>query len=342
MKMFCNKWRLELLREQDNELDTASLIKLQAHLEVCSDCRAERELLIKARSAVAPLRAQRLAVVVPEGLSQLVMAGINAEPELEAEETEITAVADSAANTGSYWSKPGRQRSLRYASALLLVFMVVTLVFVYRNVALSQRATQSSFAMATTAAMAGIPTNANDSGAYTTGGRQETSQVFNQEGSTAATATRPPEETRTAGGMTIYGTTAGTTAATTVAAPGYRLYTGSLTELDKLVKSGEKLGLQPQLLSNASVLRILTSPADAAQPVKKAVILAGYPIAEATSAADSFRGSVPPDALKITVELIPPGDQPLLVKLFGEALYSQLLPTEKERQLTYVLITVGG
>ncbi|NLC84803.1 MAG: zf-HC2 domain-containing protein, partial [Ruminococcaceae bacterium] len=217
MNVFCNKWQRELLSEQDNELDAASLEKLQAHLDVCADCRAERELLLKARSAIAPLRAQRLAAVVPAGLSQLVMAGLDADTKLEPAETETTFFADSSEDKASYWSRPGRQRSLRYASALLLVFLVVTLVFVYRNVALSQRATSSSFAMATTAAMAGMPTIANDSGAFTTGGRQETNPPIGQESATTPTGTRLSAETRTSGGMTIYGTTAGTTAATTAA-----------------------------------------------------------------------------------------------------------------------------
>ncbi len=349
MRIFCNKWRQQLLREQDNELDAESLAQLRAHLKTCAGCRAERDLLHEAYAATAILRRQRASAVAPANLPKLVMAAVTFEPDLDLLKAEgVDSEPDS--DSGSVWMQPGRQRSLRYASALLLVFLVVTLIFVYRAVGLSLTSTAGtgSFTPATTAAVAAkVTTEAHDSGAFTTGGILE-SAPGGVQGTTPMTFAGIPTNA-TAAGTTrketrAAGTTAATAGATTTAttSAGYRLYTGSLTELDKLVKAGEQFGMQPQLLSNAAALRILTSPADPELPVRKAVVLAGYPLVDARAAVDSFRSTMPVDNTTTTVELVPPGDQQLLVDIFGKALYEQLLPTEKERELTYVMITIGG
>jgi len=44
----------------------------------------------------------------------------------------------------------------------------------------------------------------------------------------------------------------------------------------------------------------------------------------------------------VTVETIVPESQQRLTAIFGDALLASLLPTASERQLTYIMITIGG
>ncbi len=336
MKIFCNRWRQLMLTDLDEPLDAAGRIRLEAHLQSCPACREQHRQLAAARAATAPLRRQRAEMPVPQGLNAAIRSQITASAANRQPVAQSSAI-DLPGQPAPHRSASGRSRPLQAATALATVFLVIALIIVYRSIGQSmQTARLTSTANSSTAASA--RTEALDQ-----------ARQYEISGGAAVAAGDASAKSSPANGSGLdksASASGGTSGAVSVpagnAAPGYRLYTGSLTDLGTLIAQVPNFSLSPQLLADASVLRILVSPADSTLPVRQAVILAGYPAAEAARLAGQFRSAIPANSSQISVETIPPESQSRLAALFGDALYAQLLPNATDRQLTYIMITIGG
>lgn len=338
MKPFCRKWRSLMLADLDLALEPERREQLLAHLQACTSCREQQRLLAAAQAATTPLRLQRTAALAPADLTAAVMSQIP-----EASTNPMPAFAASR----SVQPVPNMMRMRRYATALATVFLLIALVIVYRSINQTIQQTRQNTVSSGTPTTTALPQQAE---AASGKGFDMNAQVAGA-GSASIPAASDGVRNSDKSAIAANGQTAAATGSTRAAgsngslAPptvlGYRLYTGSLTDLATLTDQSSAYRLPPQLLADATVMRILTSPADATLPVRQVIILAGYPAGIADNMASLFQAARTADS-KIAVETITPENQSRLAAIFGDALYAQLLPTAADRQLTYIMITIGG
>ncbi len=325
MKLDCENCERLLADDMDGLLDRDDRISLENHLAQCPECRQLREKLAKARSAVAILRTQRAEVVMPVNLTVEIKRQIQRPPALFGV---------------PLW---------RYATGLVMVVLMVAVILVYQQIMPS----------ATLENATGNPVT--DMGVASPGFAQD------QKGQSTQQTGAQPQETKT-DNMSIAVATTGAdyrsseqSLAVSETTQPFILYSGSLTDLEPIrdlmtspeteatAKSGDDSPIQvtetfftqtlPDALSDAKVLRVLTN---SGHTVKQVVIMAGFTDEQAADVLDRLRLEVAMGHPDIRIETVYPISHVRLEDLLGCPLYEKLLPSQTERQLTYLLIMIGG
>jgi len=314
MRLDCDTVEVLLLDDLDDALDNVGRQRLDRHLADCADCRALQEKMRAAHEATAVLRRQREAATMPSHVPALVKQKLTPRQK--------------------FFGVP----LWRVASTAAMVILMVAVVLVYQNVILGKRPAQTG--TVSPSAAYGINKDGD------TGSREIVSEGVDGSKSTAKSAQSMPIATTTAAGTR----TAGADMAVSQANTPFILYNGSLEDLKQIWTIPEKSqsgatsesmlrNALSDTLSSARVLRILTNPDE---PVRRVIILAGYEADPARKAFDTLQSLYRTTNPTVSVTLVDPDEQVKLTALLGQALYTQLLPSINERQLTYVLIGIGG
>lgn len=314
MKKDCESIEQLLIDDLDDALNHQERAALADHLAICPDCRSSQEKLKKATAAATILRHQRESVTMPVNLPVTIKAGLVSRKPLFS------------------------RRVWRFATMMTMIVLLIAVAFVYQNVILGGKAAYSAIPV-TDAALSGNTAErasglTNDTGILDTGksAAQAAQSVLTM--ATTRAATKAAAATTAAGMPT----------------PPFVLYSGSMADLKPLreaiipdtqntTTSEAFRAALPEALADASLLRILTNSGESIQQV---VFLAGYSEPKALAAITQLRATVKPEDHTVTLDLIYPVNHSRLIDLFGPSLYNQLLPSVTERQLTYLLIMIGG
>jgi predicted anti-sigma-YlaC factor YlaD len=327
MKKECKSIEQLLLDDLDNAIDQNNRTILYRHLESCSICRKRKEQLSCVQAATAPLRSQRDHLTIPIGLT--------------------VALKEQLADL-----RPQKKLwSWRFASALTMVVLLIAFAFVYQNLFINNRQSNSM----TTSALAKFQADSSDQSF----GNKNTAEAAAKPAAQTTQQAAVPSVAQAADNMTRAATAgaAGTAAGKAFDAGnalaserGFALYSGSIAELNLLQDIAENQTkavtsptefrtVLPEILSDASVFRILT---DQSEPLMRVIILAGYDAKAASEASNRLSASLKPDNRAILMELIAPVNHDRLINIFGQSLYNQMQLTQNDRQLTYLLIRIGG
>lgn len=314
MRLDCDTVEVLLLDDLDDALDNVGRQRLDHHLADCPDCRALQEKMKRAQDAAAILRQQREAVAMPTHVPALVKQRLA--PRRKAFGFPL-------------W---------RVASTMAMVILMIAVVLVYQNVILGKRQAQTG------SVSPGAAFGVNKDGDAST--RESANEGTDGGKASAKAAQSVPAAMTTAAGTR----TAGMDMAISQAAMPFVLYNGSLEDLKPIWTAPDKSqsgntaesmlrNALSDTLSDARVLRVLTNPD---VPVRQVIILAGYEAEQARQAFDTLQSLYRTVNSTVSVSLIIPDEQARLTTLFGQPLYNQLLPSINERQLTYLLIGIGG
>jgi len=314
MRLDCDTVEVLLLDDLDDALDNVGRQRLDRHLADCPDCRALQGKMRQAQDAAAILRRQRESVKMPAHIPALIKQRLTPRK--------------------SFFGFP----LWRVASTMAMVILMIAVVLVYQNVILEKRQAQTG--SVSPSAAYGVNKDGD------TGTREITSEGIDGSKSAAKAAQSVPMASTTAAGTRTSGADMAVSQTTTP----FVLYNGSLEDLKPIWTTPDKSQsgntaesmLQNALsdtLSGARVLRILTNPDE---PVSKVIILAGYETVQARLAFDNLQSLYRTVNPMVSVSLVVPDEQARLTALFGQSLYNQLLPSINERQLTYLLIGIGG
>ena len=314
MRLDCDTVEGLLLDDLDDALDNVKRERLMRHLADCPDCRALQEKMRHAQDAAAILRRQRESVIMPAHVPALIKQQLTPKR--------------------SFFGFP----LWRVASTMAMVILMIAVVLVYQNVILGKSQTQTG----TATPSAAFGDNRGDD----TGTRESAKEPAD----VIKPATKAAQPVTSAATTAAGNRTAGIDMAISQSAPPFVLYNGSLADLKPIWSVSDKNQTEStaestlqiavsESLSDARVLRILTNPGE---PVRKVIILAGYDATQARQEINTLQSLYRVANPTVSITLVEPDDQPRLTALFGQSLYSQLLPSINERQLTYLLIEIGG
>lgn len=317
--------------DMDGQLSPEHRAILQDHLDQCPDCRQLYEKMAIAHAASELLKKQRTAAVMPAHLPVMIKQRLHKRP--------------------AWFGIP----VWRYATGLAMVVLLIAVVFVYKNVLPNTQSGAIAGTPGMDAALAGRQDIGDEKESATIQSDLSDQTAFNKSTGvlSVAVATTAAASRSAASSSEIVVTNAP-----------YVLYSGSLTDLKPIrdllaipafttdgptLESGSTAmpaipesffkDTLPATISSAKILRVLTN---SSETVKQVIIMAGFDEASAMQALDQLRLQVNPDQSAVQMETVLPIGHARLADLLGQPLYEQLLPSSMERQLTYLLIIIGG